>query len=229
MKIRERTPNPEKKRDYTVITAIISATAVIAAALIAILPNLLNKPATPTPIQDAPVATVAASATDITNPTPTLEIPLSASAETPIGFVQQLPIYKAEASSEAGCPQYCGANKVFDEYTGYGGGWASAVGDGIGAWIRLYMPESHTITQLKIFLDIPAVNILDQLKDVTLTFEDGTTYDVHFPYQDGWQTIDIPPTNTSAIQITVIDVYPSETYPERHAVEVMEIQLYGTN
>jgi hypothetical protein len=79
MNVRRRTPNPEKKRDYTVITAIISATAIIAAALIAILPDLLNRTTTPTPIQNTPLATVESTATDtlssdLTNPTSTLGI-----------------------------------------------------------------------------------------------------------------------------------------------------------
>ena len=90
------------------------------------------------------------------------------------------------------------------------------------------MPESYTLTQIKFFLDIPARNVLDQLQDITLTFDGGSTYDAHLLYKNGWQTIDIPPINTSAVQITVNEVYPSESY-HNNQVEIKEIQLYGTN
>jgi hypothetical protein len=165
--------------------------------------------------------------TDTPVPSPTntsLPVYTATSFAAPVEFIHELPIYDADASSyTSGNPVF----RIFDNSTFWTSTWYSSEGDQIGAWVRVVMPEIYTVSQLRMYMVIPPVrDIADQPKEVVLTFDDGSMYNAQLTYTDGWQSINFPPVNTSTVQITIQDVYPSQ-WENKKRVSIREVQLFG--
>jgi hypothetical protein len=197
-----------------VVTQVITATSP---------PSTSSSPA---PIVDTNTPVFTVEPTQATSATVTLlPSPPVSSTVTPVIFTHELPIYDADASSFS--PDRS-AYALFDNSIFWTSAWFSSEGDQIGAWVRVAMPEIYTVSQLRIYMVIPPMrDIADQPKEILLTFDGGSTYNAQLSYDDGWQSINFPPVNTSTVQITIQDVYPSQ-WENKKRVSIREVKLFGT-
>ena len=106
--------------------------------------------------------------------------------------------------------------------TNYADSWLSAIGDLVGAWIKLSLPEPRTVSRISLYF-IKNNPRGAQIKKATLTFSDGSQQPVSFSFkEDGWQTIDLQPTHTEFVQIQI-----DELYGDIPVVEIREVRLFG--
>jgi hypothetical protein len=141
---------------------------------------------------------------------------------TPQSLPEKLAISGANASSQA-YNNSTSAMKALDKdiYSR----WSSADDDVEGSWLELVLPETRTVTSLRIYMVIQKNSACSQIKDADLVVPNSAIQKITFPFKNGWQQVNIAPVKTSVVRISVKSVYPGQSHPNK--VEVYEVQLYG--
>ncbi len=137
-------------------------------------------------------------------------------------------IYKISASSSL---------KNYDPELAFDGdnstAWVEGVkGNGIGQWIKFEFTESLNLNEIKIVpgYDKYKENVGDlwvlnnQLKEISLTFSDGSTQDFSIQEGNRFQKLSLKPVNTKSVTITVKAVYKGSKWDD---TAISEIYFYN--
>lgn len=143
------------------------------------------------------------------------------------GFIQQLPVVEVRASSFRNDGWSYPPKRVINKEIGvnYDRSWESARGDLKGAWLDLYLPKERVVSRIRMYMVIDESSRGGQIRDAKLHFSDGTDQEVTFPFEQGWQSIDLTRVKTSVVRLEVLNVYPGNNGADN--LEVAEIELYG--
>jgi hypothetical protein len=156
------------------------------------------------------------------NNPPIVELPVS-EPPAPQPLPHDLKIFEATASSARFEP----INVLDDEVSTntWLDRWISADGEAEGAWLELHLPEPATVTAIKVFMVIENRWAGGQIRDAELIFADQSRQSVRFPFEAGWQQVEIDPVRTDLVRVLVKSVYPGQE--RRFGVDVFEVKLVG--
>ena len=136
-----------------------------------------------------------------------------------------LPVGQATASSYSAAQDSCGyypANLVAATNCI----WASASGDEVGAWIRLTLSGSWTVTALGFNTFGPSATGV-RIRTADVSFDDGSTQHIALDDAESWQQVPVSPVVSSSIEITVTSVYLDGPRRSFNGIVLKQIQPYG--
>ncbi len=140
---------------------------------------------------------------------------------------QRLPVFEVKASSfrrsSLDFPPQNVANGVIQPQ--YNRSWQSGSGDLEGAWIELHLPEQHTVNRIRVYMLVAESLRGGQIRDAKVSFSDGSEQEMRFPFEHGWQSIDLKEVKTDVVRIEASSVYPGDNGINN--LEVAEVELYG--
>lgn len=141
---------------------------------------------------------------------------------------QKLPVFEAEASSFRKASLNFPPRNVINNIIRYryDRSWQSDSGDLKGAWLELHLPEQRTVNKIRMYMLVAESSRGGQIRDAKLSFSDGSEQEARFPFEQGWQSIDLSEAKrTDIVRIEVMSVYPGDNGANN--LEVAEIELYG--
>ena len=142
-----------------------------------------------------------------------------------VGPTEKLPVFRAIGSSEK--RDSSTAQNVLDgNLDAYAArsSWLPRPGDTIGAWVDLYLNKPCTVTGINYYIKLGGNG--SQIRKAIVSFDDSPSKEILFEYKDGWQMVQISPTKTDKLRITVEDIFPMGKGNE---LRIIEIELYGNN
>jgi hypothetical protein len=103
-----------------------------------------------------------------------------------------------------------------------------APGDGEGEWVRFGFAEIVTIGRIDIAngyqSDKTTYANNPRVRELRLTFSDGSSQRVQLKDEMGYQTITLEPKKTEWLRMTIVSTYPGEKWAD---AALSEVRLYG--
>lgn len=185
---------------------------IIGLAFVAVLATNLARSVVPPPTPTIPISVPPPSTpTRIAQrPTP---VPPTPRPIIPIGPAEQLPIVEAIASSELTTSM--GPMLAIDGKDATA--WQADYAEKGTAWIELRLAQPVIIRTLMVHSRQP-------LRNLAVTYADGSVQRLSLPQVEGWQTIDLGPARGDRLRITFEGVYANDS---QVAPEIDEIQVWG--
>ncbi|HEY1013485.1 MAG TPA: zinc ribbon domain-containing protein [Herpetosiphonaceae bacterium] len=185
----------------------------IGLALTATLAASLLRPPTPTPTPTIPISVPPITATPIARRPPPTPIPPTPKPFAPLGRFEQIKILGASASTELS-PSAGALMAVDGKDSTF---WQANYAEQGTAWIELRVEDPAIVSTL-------IIHSLQPLRNLSVTFADGSVQRRSLPEVKDWQTIDIGPARTGTVRITFEGVYaPNGQTPP----QIDEIQVWG--
>jgi hypothetical protein len=138
-------------------------------------------------------------------------------------LAHDLPVFEATASSAKYGPMSVLDGNV--SLSTYSSRWISENRETEGAWLELHLPEAATVTGVKLYMAVQKKFAGGQIRDADLIFPGNPSQRVRFPFESGWQQVDIQPVHTNLVRLVVRSVYPGQE--ENFGVDVLEARLVG--